>query len=101
MPLVDPGGSGLDATAPLPPEEGYYDDGDRPEAHYVWRWVTYQAPDAVLVVGPGANDAGSVESTLADALAARERLEGARAYAYYKARLSRTCPIPEGAPLSN
>jgi len=69
MPLVDPGGIGLDATAPLPPEEGYYDDGDRPEAHYVWRWVTYQAPDAVLVVGPGANDAGSVESTLADALA--------------------------------
>ena len=69
MPLVDPGGIGLDATAPLPPEEGYYDDGDRPEAHYVWRWVTYQAPDAVLVVGPGANDAGSVERTLADALA--------------------------------
>ncbi len=68
MPLVDPDGTGLDATEPFPPEEGYYDDADRPEAHYAWRWVTYQAPDAVLVVGAGAAAADSIERTLADAL---------------------------------
>ncbi len=69
MPLVDVGGAGLDAAGPFPPEDGYYDDADRPEAHYAWRWVTYQAPDVVLVVGSGADDTGDVKGTLARALA--------------------------------
>ena len=69
MPLVDPGGGGLDGTDPFPPEEGYYDDAGRPEAHYLWRWVTYQTPDLVLVVGAGGDDAGGAENVLAGALA--------------------------------
>jgi unsaturated rhamnogalacturonyl hydrolase len=60
LPLARPGG-----TAPLPPHrfppaEDFFDDAQRPETHYVWRWTTYQAPDLVVVVtGVSGDNAGS------------------------------------------
>ena len=73
LPLVDPGGSGSPYT--FPPEDGYFDDPDRPESHYLWRWVNYQAPDLVVVVSAGdrlsVSEAGDVDGgTAAGALAA-------------------------------
>jgi rhamnogalacturonyl hydrolase YesR len=37
----------------FPPEKGFYDHPEQPESRYVWRWVTYQAPDLVLQVRGG------------------------------------------------
>ena len=37
----------------FPPVDGFFDDPDRPETRYVWRWVTYQAPDLVVEVRAG------------------------------------------------
>ena len=45
------GGGGMPAT--FPPLDGFFDDTDRPESRYVWRWVTYQAPDLVVEVRAG------------------------------------------------
>ena len=41
------------APATFPPIDGFFDDPDRPESRYVWRWVTYQAPDLVVEVRAG------------------------------------------------
>ena len=49
-------GTGADAggtRATFPPIDGFFDDPDRPESRYVWRWVTYQAPDLVVEVRAG------------------------------------------------
>ena len=32
----------------FPPVKGFYEDPEQPESRYVWRWVTYQAPDLVV-----------------------------------------------------
>ena len=53
LPLADPGGQGAARPYRFPPVEGFFDDADRPEGHYVWRWVSYQAPDLVAVVSAG------------------------------------------------
>ena len=53
LPLADPGGAGRARPYQFPPTEGFFDDPDRPESHYVWRWVRYQAPDLVAVVSAG------------------------------------------------
>ena len=53
LPLADPGGQGGSRPYEFPPTDGFFDDPDRPESHYVWRWVTYQAPDLVVVVRAG------------------------------------------------
>ena len=53
LPLADPGGLGGSRPYEFPPTDGFFDDPDRPESHYVWRWVTYQAPDLVVVVRAG------------------------------------------------
>ena len=37
----------------FPPEGGFFDDLDEPEARYAWRWVTFQAPDVVLEIRGG------------------------------------------------
>lgn len=34
----------------FPPEKGFFDHPDEPESRYLWRWVTYQAPDLVLQI---------------------------------------------------
>ena len=57
LPLALPAaGSGVGASATpatFPPVDGFFDDPDRPESRYVWRWVTYQAPDLVVEVRAG------------------------------------------------
>jgi unsaturated rhamnogalacturonyl hydrolase len=37
----------------FPPDKGFFDHADRPESRYLWRWVTYQAPDLVLQIRGG------------------------------------------------
>ena len=47
-------GAGAGGTpATFPPVDGFFDDPERPESRYVWRWVTYQAPDLVVEVRAG------------------------------------------------
>jgi rhamnogalacturonyl hydrolase YesR len=53
LPLADPGGQGAARPYRFPPDDGFFDDPDRPESHYVWRWVRYQVPDLVAVVSAG------------------------------------------------
>lgn len=36
-----------------PPPDGYFNDRKNPEARYIWRWLSFQAPDAVLEIGGG------------------------------------------------
>ena len=38
----------------FPPQDGFYNDPVMPETRYVWRWVTYQAPDVVIELRSGA-----------------------------------------------
>ena len=45
------GAGGNPSTAYPPPGDSYYDAN--PEAHYLWRWITFQAPDLVLEVRTG------------------------------------------------
>jgi len=53
LPLANPAGTVPASPHRFPPVDGYFDDVDRPETHYVWRWVTYQSPDLVVVVSAG------------------------------------------------
>lgn len=78
LPLALPDTAGPPAA--FPPLDGFFDHPERPESRYVWRWVTYQAPDLVVEVragdewsvragdGPGAEraPAGSLAAALAD-----------------------------------
>ena len=80
LPLALPGAEATGAPATFPPVDGFFDDPDRPETRYVWRWVAYQAPDLVVEVragdepsvragtGPEAEGvpAGSLSAALAD-----------------------------------
>jgi unsaturated rhamnogalacturonyl hydrolase len=47
MPLANPDGG--TAALEFPPDKGFFDDPQAPESRYVWRWLTYQAPDQVVV----------------------------------------------------
>ena len=53
LPLALPGADAVDPPAPFPPVDGFFDDPERPESRYVWRWVAYQAPDLVVEVRAG------------------------------------------------
>ena len=37
----------------FPPAKGFFDHPEQPESRYLWRWVTYQAPDLVLQIRGG------------------------------------------------
>ena len=50
---VEAGAAAGGTPATFPPIGGFFDDPDRPESRYVWRWVTYQAPDLVVEVRAG------------------------------------------------
>jgi unsaturated rhamnogalacturonyl hydrolase len=52
----------------FPPAKGFFDHPDQPESRYLWRWVTYQAPDLVLQIRGG--DVLSRSSPPAGSLAA-------------------------------
>ena len=53
LPLALPGAPAPGAPATFPPVDGFFDDPDRPETRYAWRWVAYQAPDLVVEVRAG------------------------------------------------
>ncbi len=50
LPLANPTAQPVDT---FPPDAGYFDDPERPDSRYVWRWVAYQAPDLVVEVRAG------------------------------------------------
>ena len=80
LPLALPGADAAGPPATFPPVGGFFDDPERPESRYVWRWVAYQAPDLVVEVRVGdelrvraggdpdadAPPAGSLTAALAD-----------------------------------
>ena len=53
LPLALPGANAAGPPATFPPVDGFFDHPERPESRYVWRWVTYQAPDLVVEVRAG------------------------------------------------
>lgn len=53
LPMANPAGTVSAPPHHFPPLDGFFNDVERPEAHYLWRWVTYQAPDLVVVVSAG------------------------------------------------
>lgn len=50
LPLAQPG---ADAAPEMPPTDGFFNDPEQPDTRYLWRWVTYQAPDLVVEVRAG------------------------------------------------
>ncbi len=53
LPLALPGSNAAEPPATFPPVDGFFDHPERPESRYVWRWVSYQAPDLVVEVRAG------------------------------------------------
>ena len=71
LPMADPDGHARAKPYQFPPVKGFYEDPEQPESRYVWRWVAYQAPDLVVEIRDGANDApGSLTAALSDSHAA-------------------------------
>ena len=70
LPMAVPAADPARTPGTFPPEEGYFDHPERPESRYIWRWVTYQAPDLVVEVRAG--DALRVRASAAGA----ERSDG-------------------------
>ena len=79
LPLAAPSSdASLLSPDTFPPADGFFDHPDRPDTRYVWRWVSYQAPDLVVEVragdglqvrsSAGGDDlpAGSLAAALAD-----------------------------------
>ena len=50
-------GAGGDPAASYPPTDNCFYDPANPEAQYLWRWVSFQAPDLVLELRGGARAA--------------------------------------------
>ena len=48
LPMADPDGQARAKPFHFPPAKGFYEDPEQPESRYLWRWVTYQAPDLVV-----------------------------------------------------
>lgn len=70
MPLANPDGN---PVGEFPPDEGFFNDPERPDTRHVWRWVAYQAPDLVveLHAGPelrieGASKQGTLTAAIGD-----------------------------------
>ena len=53
LPMAHPSPEAATRAGGFPPVDGFFDDPDRPESRYVWRWVAYQAPDLVVEVRAG------------------------------------------------
>lgn len=70
MPLANPDGN---TVGEFPPDEGFFNDPERPDTRYIWRWVAYQTPDLVveLHAGPelrieGASEQGTLTAAIGD-----------------------------------
>jgi unsaturated rhamnogalacturonyl hydrolase len=49
----------------FPPLKGFFDDPDAPESRYLWRWLSYQAPDHVVIFSaPQSQGAASLRQAL-------------------------------------
>ncbi len=69
LPMADPDGHARTRPFTFPPIKGFYEDPEQPESRYVWRWVSYQAPDLIVEIrGDGAAAAapGSLTAAFAD-----------------------------------
>ncbi len=63
IPVGDPDGlngeddvvteTGLGPAHGYPPETGFFDHPENPEARYLWRWISFAAPDVVIEVQDG------------------------------------------------
>jgi rhamnogalacturonyl hydrolase YesR len=62
LPMADPDGRSRAKAFTFPPVKGFYDDPEQPESRYVWRWVTYQAPDLVVEIRAEAANHDAPES---------------------------------------
>jgi hypothetical protein len=67
LPMADPDGHARAKPFHFPPAKGFYEDSEQPESRYVWRWVTYQAPDLVIEIR-GDAAAGETPDSLTAAL---------------------------------
>ena len=50
LPLANPDGH---VPTEFPPADGFFNDPERPEHRYAWRWVAYQVPDVVVEIRAG------------------------------------------------
>ena len=50
-------------THGFPPDGNYFFDPEIPESRYIWRWVSYQAPDLVIELSLG--ESTKIESNVA------------------------------------
>src|SRR6185436_12076130 len=53
LPMAVPDGSARGRPFQFPPDKGFFDHPEQPESRYVWRWVTFQAPDLVVEIRGG------------------------------------------------
>ena len=67
LPMADPDGRGRVRPFQFPPAKGFYEDAEQPESRYLWRWITYQAPDFVVDVRVNVSD-GTEPGSLTAAL---------------------------------
>ena len=69
-------GAGGTPSHGYPPEGNYYFDEQDPEKRYLWRWISFQAPDLVIAVRVGEGsvrwECNSAARRFAPALAARD-----------------------------
>ncbi len=65
LPMADPDGHARTRPFHFPPAKGFYDDPDQPESRYVWRWVTYQAPDLLIEIRGDAAGGDAADSLTA------------------------------------
>jgi unsaturated rhamnogalacturonyl hydrolase len=65
LPMADPDGHAHTKPYRFPPAKGFYEDPEQPESRYVWRWVTYQAPDLVVEVRGDASAADAPDALTA------------------------------------
>ena len=84
LPLAEPMSDDGRPPARFPPVDGFFDHSARPESRYLWRWVTYQAPDLVVEFRVGADFSlrvvdiatNQADGSLAAALVDRRAPEG-------------------------
>ena len=53
LPMADPDGRSRVRPFQFPPEKGFYEDPEQPEARYAWRWAAFQGPDLIVEVRGG------------------------------------------------
>ena len=68
LPMADPDGHARTRAFAFPPVKGFYEDPEQPEGRYVWRWVTYQAPDLVVEIRGQVAAGGEAPDSLTAAL---------------------------------